>query len=50
MAGVDQKIYGTKIIPLLKLKTAATISTISAGTTIKSFIARRYRWAEIVSV
>jgi hypothetical protein len=38
MAGVDQKIYGTKIVPLLKLKTATTITTISAGTTFKSFI------------
>ena len=31
-------IYGTKIIPLLKIKTVTTITTISAGTTFKSFI------------
>jgi hypothetical protein len=49
-AGLDQKIYGTKIIPLLKLKTATTRTTISAGTTFKSFIATRYRCAEIASV
>jgi hypothetical protein len=50
VAGVDQKIYGTKIVPLLKLKTATTRTTISAGTTFKSFIATRYRCAEIASV
>jgi hypothetical protein len=49
-AGVDQMIYGTKIIPLLKVKTATTITTITAGTTFKSFIAKRYRCAGIASV
>ena len=37
---VDQKIYGTTIVPFLKLKTATTITTISAGTTFNSFIAK----------
>jgi hypothetical protein len=37
---VDQKIYGTTIVPFLKLKTATTITTISAGTTLNSFIAK----------
>jgi hypothetical protein len=37
--GVDQKIYdGTKIVPLLKLKTTTRKTTISAGTTFNSFI------------
>jgi hypothetical protein len=49
-ARVDRMIYGTKIIPLLKLKTATTITTISAGTTFKSFIPTRYCCADIVSV
>jgi hypothetical protein len=49
-AGVDQMIYGTKIIPLLEIKTATTKMTISAGTAFESFIARPYRCAEIVSV
>jgi hypothetical protein len=31
-------IYGTKIIPLLTIKTATIKTTISAGTTFKSFI------------
>jgi hypothetical protein len=38
--GVDQKIYGTKIVPLLKLKTTTRKTTISAGTTFNSFIAK----------
>jgi hypothetical protein len=37
---VDHKIYGTKIVLLLKLKTTTTITTISAGTTFNSFIAK----------
>ncbi len=49
-AEVDQKIYGTTIIPRFKLKTATTKTTISAGITFRSFIARRYGCAEIVSV
>jgi hypothetical protein len=49
-AGVDRIIYGTKIVPLLKVKTATIITTIRAGTTFKSFMARRYRREEIVSV
>ncbi len=42
--------YGTKIIPLLKLKTATTKTTISAGMTFRSFIVKRYRRAEITSI
>jgi hypothetical protein len=42
-ASVDQLIYGTEIIPLLKVKIATTITTIRAGTIFKSFMARRYR-------
>jgi hypothetical protein len=45
-----QLIYGRKIIPLLKVMIATTKTTMSAGTTFKSFIARPYRRAEIVSV
>jgi hypothetical protein len=47
---VNQKIYGTTIVPLFKLKTATTRSTTSAGITFRSFIAKRYGHAEIVSV
>jgi hypothetical protein len=49
-AGVDQTIYGTKIIPLLEIKTAAQKTTISAGTICKSFIETPYPPAEIVHV
>ena len=49
-AGVGRTIYGTKIIPLLEIKTATQKTTISAGTICKSFIAAPYRPAEIVSV
>jgi hypothetical protein len=42
--------YGTKIVPLFKLKTTTTKTTISAGMTFMNFMARRYRCAEIVSV
>jgi hypothetical protein len=40
MVGADQKIYGTKIVPLLRLKATTTITTINAGTTFRSFIAK----------
>jgi hypothetical protein len=43
-------IYGTKIIPLLKVKIATTKTTISAGTIFKSFIAGPYRREAIVPV
>ena len=43
-------IYGTKTIPLLKVKSATTITTINAGTIFKSFMLRRYCGAESVSV
>jgi len=43
-------IYGRKIIPLLQVKPATTMTTIRADTTFKSFMARRYRREEIVSV
>lgn len=37
--GEEKVIYGTKIIPLLKVKIATTKTTISVGTIFKSFIA-----------
>jgi hypothetical protein len=43
-AGVNQKIYGTTIIPLFKLKTATTKTTISAGITFRSFIENFQPW------
>jgi hypothetical protein len=49
-AGIGRTIYGTKIIPLLEIKTATQKTTISAGTICKSFIATPHRPAEIVSV
>jgi hypothetical protein len=49
-AGIGQMIYGRKIVPLLRLRTATQKTTISAGTTFKSFIGREYRSAEIASV
>ena len=49
-AGIGPTIYGTKIIPLLEIKTAAQNTTISAGTICKSFIAIPPRPAEFVSV
>jgi hypothetical protein len=49
-AGANQTIYGAKIAPLLRVKTATTKATISADTTFESFIATPYRCAEIVSV
>jgi hypothetical protein len=49
-ARVDRTVYGTKIIPLLEIKTATQKTTISAGTICKSFMATPYRPAEIVSV
>jgi hypothetical protein len=49
-AGVDQAIYGTKIIPLLPIKTATQKTTIRAGTICKSFIETPYRRTEIVHV
>jgi hypothetical protein len=42
--------YGRKIIPLLKVNTATTKTTISAGTIFNTFIGRPYRRAEILSV
>ncbi len=48
--GVDRMIYGTKIVPLFKLKTATTTATISAGTIFKSFMETRYKIADIVAV
>jgi len=38
-AGVVRTIYGTKIIPLLEIKTATQKTTISAGTICNCFIA-----------
>jgi hypothetical protein len=49
-AGVDQAIYGTKIIPLLEIKTATQKRTISAGTICKSFIETPFRSEKIVHV
>jgi hypothetical protein len=49
-AGVDQRIYGTKIIPLLKINTTTTTATISAGITFKGLITRPYCSAGFVSV
>jgi hypothetical protein len=37
-AGMGQMIYGRKIVPLLRLRTAAQKTAISAGTTFKIFI------------
>jgi hypothetical protein len=37
-AGIGQMIYGRKIVPLLRLRTATQKTAISAGTTFKSFI------------
>jgi hypothetical protein len=47
--GISRTIYGTKIIPLLEIKTTTQKTTISAGTICKSFIATPYRRAEIES-
>jgi hypothetical protein len=49
-AGVDQMIYGTKIIPLFKIKMTTKKATITAGTTFRSFMRIPYRGVEIVSV
>jgi hypothetical protein len=40
-AGIGQMIYGRKIVPLLRLRTATQKTAISAGTTLKSFIGGR---------
>jgi hypothetical protein len=37
-AGIGQMIYGRKIVPLLRLRTATQKTAISAGRTFKSFI------------
>jgi hypothetical protein len=47
-AGVGQMTYGTKNIPLFKIKMKK--ATITAGTILKSLIRRPYRCAAIVSV
>ena len=41
-------IYGTKIIPLLKIKTATIKTTISACTSFKSFIVAPLVWPSLI--